>query len=92
MLINRLLAGELGTDVERLPILSENSPEAVQAYLRAWELFRSESLGARLTIDSLCNRALELDSTLVVAALLKYQVGEMDHDAGSVRVDAPPTT
>ena len=79
-LTNQLLAEEYGDAVHRLPELAGHPTAAVQAYLRGVLEFRRTPLtpeGCRY-IQSWFARALELDSTLVVAALSLFEAGEND--------------
>jgi len=79
-LTNQLLAEEYGDAVHRLPELAGHPTAAVQAYLRGVLEFRRTPLtpqGSRY-IQSWFSRALELDSTLVLAALGLFEAGESD--------------
>jgi serine/threonine protein kinase len=79
-LTNQLLAEEYGDAVHRLPELAGHPTAAVQAYLRGLLEYRRTPLtndGAR-SIQSWFARALELDSTLVLAALAQWNAGEND--------------
>jgi serine/threonine-protein kinase len=77
-LTNQLLAEEYGDAVHRLPDLAGHPTAAVQAYLRGLLEYRRTPLTPENAerIQSLFARALELDSTLVVAALSQFEVGE----------------
>ena len=79
-LTNQLLAEEYGDAVHRLPELAGHPTAAVQAYLRGVLEFRRTQptpVGSA-RIQSWFARALELDSTLVLAALLSFEAGEND--------------
>ena len=74
-LITQLLAKSMGEPEHRLPSLGKYAPEAVQACLQG----RSAWLRGEFKLaDQLFDRALELDSTFVQAALEGYVHGETD--------------
>ncbi len=82
-LTNQLLAEEYGDAVHRLPELAGHPTAAVQAYLRGVLEFRRTALTAAgaARIQSWFGRALELDSTLVLAALYQFEAGEGNFEA-----------
>jgi serine/threonine protein kinase len=73
-LIITLLAGELGETAHRLPVLTEHPQEAVQEYLKGLEANRRGDSSAERHFD----RALELDTTFVLAAVMKFAWAETD--------------
>jgi hypothetical protein len=82
-LTNLVLAEDYGDAVHRLPELAGHPTAAVQAYLRGVLEYRRSPLTNETVryIQSWFARALELDSTLVLAALAKYGAGENDEAA-----------
>ena len=82
-LTNLLLAQEYGEPAHRLPELAGRPTAAVQAYLRGVREFRRTPLTPQGAgrIQAWFARALELDSTLVLAALLSYEAA---HEAGQI--------
>ncbi|NJD09326.1 MAG: hypothetical protein FIB01_02405, partial [Gemmatimonadetes bacterium] len=83
-LTNLLLAEEYGDAVHRLPELAGHPTAAVQAYLRGVLEYRRTPLSIGIaSIQSWFARALELDSTLVLAALGLFEAGENDVAAAS---------
>jgi DNA-binding SARP family transcriptional activator len=72
-LVVLLLAQDGGVPAHRFPMLAAHDPAAVQAYLSGLRARR------RVVFESdWFARALELDSTLLLAALARYEAGESD--------------